>query len=258
MTTLTAPRRRRGGWILLAVVGVVILLVIGAEIAARALAPKIIRDELVSNLGLPADQEMDIDLPGPFLLPFLVVGNLPEMSIAADDVEVEGLTGDVRVKLQDVPVWGGADWSGGDAEVTLGEEQTRTLLAQIDGFPIDAFSLDPPEVALDTELNVFGASVPLGVRLDASAREGDLVLAPTRFLLAGTEVSADAVREQVGPVLGSFGEEWPICLAEYLPAALTLTGVAIEDRGVVADFEIDSAILRDESAQRPGSCAAGS
>jgi hypothetical protein len=254
MTTVAPRRRRKAGWIIGAVAVVLVVLVIGAEVAARTLAPTIIREQLVANLGLAEDQQIDVGLPGPVLLPYLVVGNLPEMTLSAQDVEVEGLAGDVKVALQDVPVWGGTDWSGGQARVTLDEGQTRALLGQVDGFPVDSFSFDDPDVALDTELEVFGQAIPLGVRLGVGADDGDILLAPTTFLLAGTEISADALRQQVGPLLGSFAEQWPVCIAEYLPAALTLTDVAVAGETVVADFEIDSAILRDASAQQPGTC----
>jgi hypothetical protein len=255
MTTTTAPRRRRkAGWTIGAVVVALVALVVGAEVAARAITPTIIRDQLVSNLGLAQDQQIDVGLPGPVLLPYLVVGSLPELTLSAQDVEVEGISGDVDVDLLDVPVWGGTDWSGGHARVVLDEAQMRALLGQADGFPVDSFSLDDPEVALDTELELFGQSIPLGVRLGVGADDGDILLSPTTFLLAGTEISADALRQQAGPLLGSFAERWPVCIAEYLPAALTLTDVAVDGVTVVADFEIDSAILRDASAQQPGTC----
>lgn len=254
-TTVTdEPRPRRRGWIALVVVLVVVaLLAVAGEVAARTLAPKIIRDQLVANLGLPAGQRIDVEIPG-LLLPQLAFGNVPEMTIASDDVEFDGIDGDVRVNLQDVPVWGGVDWSGGSAQIILDETQTRALLARVDGFPVDAFRLAAPEVALETAFDVFGASIPLGVRLTAEARAGDLVLAPTTLLLGDTEVSADAVRQQLGPLVGSFLEEWEICLAQYLPAALTLRDVQVEEPGVIARFEIDSGILRDPQMQANGTC----
>jgi len=253
-TVADEPRRRGRGWIALVIVLVVVaLLVVVGEVAARALAPKVIRDQLVSNLGLPADQEIDVEIPG-LLLPQLVVGSVPEMTLATDDVELDGLAGDVRVNLQDVPVWGGVDWSSGSAEIILDDAQTRALLARVDGFPVDAFRLAAPEVALETAFDVFGATVPLGVRLTAEAREGDLVLAPTTLLLGDAEVSADAVRQQLGPLVGSFLEEWEVCLAQYLPAALTLADVQVDERGVVARFDIDSGILRDPAMQANGTC----
>nr|WP_281385776.1 DUF2993 domain-containing protein [Microbacterium marinum] len=226
---------------------------VALELAARAIVPQVVRSQIVANLGLPEDQAIDVDVPG-VLLPQLAVGSIAEMSLRADDVEIEGISGDARVDIQDAPVWGSGDWSSARAVVVLDEEQLRTLLGRVDDFPVDAVSLDAPEVALDTELSLFGASVPLGVRLAATAEDGDLVLSPTTFRLGGVDVSADALRQQVGPLVGSFAESWPVCLAEYLPSALTLTDVAVEDRGVVASFDIDSAILSDEKAQQPGTC----
>ncbi|MDT3317802.1 DUF2993 domain-containing protein [Microbacterium sp. KSW4-11] len=254
MTTVTAPRRRRRGWVVvIVVVAVLAALVVAAEFAARAIVPQVVRSQLIENLGLPADQAIDVEIPG-LVLPQLAVGSIAQMSVSADDVEVEGISGDVRVDIQDAPVRGG-DWSSARAVVLLDEDQVRTILSRVDGFPVDAFHLAPPEVALDTELNLFGAAIPLGVRLSAAAEDGDLVLSPMTFRLGDVDVSADALREQVGPLVGSFAQSWPVCLAQYLPRALTLTGVAVEERGVVATFEIDSAILRDETAQQPGSCS---
>ena len=37
----------------------------------------------------------------------------------------------------------------------------------------------------------------------------------------------------------------------------TVSGVAVEDRGVVADFDIDGAILRGGAAREPGACGDG-
>lgn len=254
MTTVTAPRRRRRGWVVvIVVVAVLAALVVAAEFAARAIVPQVVRSQLIENLGLPADQAIDVEIPG-LVLPQLAVGSIAQMSVSADDVDVEGISGDVRVDIQDAPVRGG-DWSSARAVVVLDEDQVRTILSRVDGFPVDAFRLAPPEVALDTELNLFGAAIPLGVRLSAAAEGGDLVLSPTTFRLGDVDVSADALREQVGPLVGSFAQSWPVCLAQYLPRALTLTGVAVEERGVVATFDIDSAILRDETAQQPGSCS---
>lgn len=255
MTTVTALRRRRRGWIVvIVVVAVLAALLVAAEFAARAIVPQVIRSQLVSNLGLPQDQAIDVDIPG-VLLPQLIVGNIAQMTVSADDVDVDGISGDVRVEIQDAPVRQGGDWSGAQAVVVLDEDQVRTILSRVDGFPVDAFRLAPPEVALDTELDVFGAAVPLGVRLSAAAEGGDLMLSPTTFRLGDVDVSAEALRQQVGPLVGSFAQSWPVCLAQYLPRALTLTDVAVEERGVVATFEIDSAILSDESAQEPGSCS---
>lgn len=256
MTTVTAHRRSRraAAWIVIAVLLVVGLPVAG-EVAARIIAPQVIRDRIVESLGLAPDTRIDVDIPSPLLLPLLVVGQLPELRLSAQDVELDGVTGDIEVVALDVPMYRDADWSDADATVVLDETQTRALLSGVDGFPADAFALDPPEIALDTQVAVFGAEIPVGVRLSAEASEGRILLTPTSFRLAGADVSADALRQQLGPLAGSLVEDWPVCVAEYLPAAMRLEDVAVDDRGVVASFEIDSAILNDPAAQATGSCA---
>ncbi|EZP25956.1 LmeA family phospholipid-binding protein [Microbacterium oleivorans] len=260
MTTVTEVRparrrpRRRGAWLVITLL-VIVGLLVAAEVTARIVTPQIIRDRIVENVGLPADQKIDVDIPAPLLLPLLVVGQLPEIRLTADDVELNGITADVDVTAQDVPMYRDADWSGANATVVLNQAQTRALLSKVDGFPVDSVTLNPPEVAVDTDVRVFGASVPVGVSLSADARDGEIVLSPTTFRLAGADLSADALRAQLGPLVGSLLEEWPVCVAQYLPKALTLTGVTIEDRGIVADFEIDSSILRDKAAQASGSCS---
>lgn len=256
-TTATAPRRSRRGAVWIVVVVLLVGLPVAAEVAARIVAPQLIRDRIVESLGLAPDQRIDVDIPTPLLLPLLAVGQLPELRLSAEEVELDGITADVEVVALDVPMYVDADWSDGDATLVLDEEETRRLLSRVEGFPADAFALDPPEIAIDTSFEVFGAEVPVGVRLSAEADDDRLLLSPTTFRLAGSDVSADALRRQLGPLVGSLLEDWPVCVAEHLPAALTLEDVAIEDRGVVASFEIDSAILHDDAAQQPGSCAGG-
>ena len=256
MTTVPPPRRSRRAvaWIV-AVVLLVVGLPIAGEVAARIIAPQLIRDRIVQSLGLADDTQIDVEIPSLLLLPLVVAGQLPELRLSAQDVELDGLTGDIEVVALDVPMYRDADWSDADATVVLDETQTRALLSRVEGFPADAFALDPPEIALDTQFALFGAEVPVGVRLSAEASEGRILLTPTRFRLAGADVSADALRQQLGPLAGSLVEDWPVCVAEYLPAAMRLEGVAIEDRGVVASFEIESTILNDPAAQSAGSCA---
>ncbi|MEI2270504.1 LmeA family phospholipid-binding protein [Microbacterium sp. No. 7] len=127
---------------------------------------------------------MDVDIPAPLLLPLVVVGLLPEIRLSADDVELNGITADVDVTAQDVPMYTGADWSSANATVVLDQAQTRALLSKVDGFPAESVTLDPPDVALDTAFPILGTSVPVGVTLSPAARDGQIVLSPTTFRLA--------------------------------------------------------------------------
>lgn len=250
-----ASRGRRWPW----AVAVLVVAVLAAaawfagETIARGIVERSIREQLTTRLGLPADQRIDLDVPGP-ILPQLIVGSLGSVAIASDDVPLDGFTADVLVTAQDVPLRGG-DWSGGYASVTLDQDQLRALLAGIDGFPAATVAIDAPDVVADFTLQLFGAAVPVGVALTPAAAGGDIVLSPSALRVAGTEVSADALRQQFGALATTVLRDWDVCIADRLPAAVELTAIQVRRERIVADFEIDSAILTDPAAQQKGTCA---
>ncbi|HYP73936.1 MAG TPA: DUF2993 domain-containing protein [Microbacterium sp.] len=250
-------RRRRRAWPWIVAIVIVGLLAVAAwfagEYIARGIVERTIREQVVSNLNLPADQQIDVTVPGA-ILPQLIVGSLADVTVASDDVPLNGLTADVVVRAQDVPIRGG-DWSGGYATVTLDEAQVQALLASVDGFPAATVVLDEPDVDVTTDLQLFALTVPVGVGLTPSASAGKLVLTPDTLQVAGGEISAEALVDQFGAIARTVVRDWEVCIAEHLPAALTLTGIRVAGQTVVADFEIDSAILHDPAAQQNGTCA---
>lgn len=127
-----------------------------------------IREQISSNLNIPADHPIDIDIPGP-ILPQLIVGSLAEVTISSDDVPLEQLTADVTVRADDVPVRGG-DWSGATAEVTIDEAQLQALLAGVDDFPASTVAIDAPDITATFELNAVVTTIPVGVALTRAPR----------------------------------------------------------------------------------------
>ena len=249
-----APRRRRWPW--LVALGVVIVLLVvawfAADAIARQLVVSVVRDQVQRQLGLPADQQIDVEIPGA-VIPQLIGGTLGEITIASDDVEVGGFAGDVTVTAQGVPIRGGS-MSGAAATVTLDEEQLRGLLSTIEGFPSGTVEIEPPGVSMTTDLQLFGVSIPVGASLTPTAVDGDIVLTPTSLRLGGAEVDADALRDQFGAVADSVLRNWTVCIAQYLPAGATLADVAVEGDTLVARFDIDGNITTDAALRAEGSC----
>lgn len=249
------PRRRRWVWWIGAAVVIVLAVVawIAGEQIARGIIERTIREQAITQLSLPADQQIDVDVASPVLLP-LLVGNLAEVRVASDDVPIGDLTADIVVEAQDVPIHGGGDWSGAYATVTIDEAQLQQLLATVEEFPAETVEIDAPDVAVTFELDAVLTTVPVGVALTPRAENGDLVLTPTSLRLAGAQISAEAILRQFGAIASTVVRDWDVCVAQYLPAAMRLTGVAVEPDAVVADFEIDSSILRDDAARQRGTC----
>lgn len=249
------PRRRRWVWWIGAAVVIVLAVVawVAGEQIARGIVERTIREQAITQLSLPADQKIDVDVASPVLLP-LLVGNLAEVRVASDDVPIGDFTADVVVEAQDVPIRGDGDWSGAYATVTIDEAQLQQLLATLDEFPAETVEIDAPEVAVTFELNAVLTTVPVGVALAPRAENGDLVLTPTSLRVAGAQISAEAILRQFGAIASTVVRDWDVCVAEYLPAAMRLTDVAVQPDAVVVDFEIDSSILRDDAARQRGTC----
>lgn len=255
MTDATRPRRRTGRMIAIVAIIVVVIaaLLVAAEAIARSAVVNTVRSLAVQQVGLPADQQVDVEVPG-IVLPQLLTGRLGEVAVSAPDVALGPLTGDVRVDLQDVPVAGDAPAAGGSASVRLDPDQLRALLSQIPDFPADTVDTAAPDLTLSTQLSVFGIAIPVGISVTPGAAEGDLTLTPTSFELGGNRVDADTLRGQVGGVADGVLRTWSLCIADRLPAGLTLTSVSVQGPDVVATLDIDGRIISDPALQQNGTC----
>lgn len=253
-----APRRRRRAWPwIVAFVIVVVLAVVAwfaAEAIARDVVTKTVRTEIAERLSLPADHEIDVEVPG-VIIPQLIRGSLDQITVASADVPVGSFEGDVTVTATDVPIREGADIGGATATVTLDEPQLQSLLSTVDGFPADTVGLDEPNVTMNTTLSVFGVEFPVGVALTPSVADGDIVLTPATFDLGGSQIEASALSDRFGSLADVVVRDWTVCLAQYIPAGVTLTDVAVDGDVLVADADVDGGIVTDPALQANGTCS---
>ncbi|MBZ4488504.1 DUF2993 domain-containing protein [Microbacterium sp. cx-55] len=251
-------RRRHRRWPWLVAILVVLALVVAAFFAgewiARDLITKGVQQQVVSRLALPADQEVDVDIPGSVLFQ-LAAGTIDEVRLSSDDVTVGDVSGDISVDLRQVKIWDGPTMADGAATVTLDEQQVRSLLATVDGLPAESVGLAAPNVTASTELSLFGAAIPLQIALTPSAADGDLVLSPAALQLAGADITADGVRERFGALADPLLQGWRVCIAQYLPAGVPLQAVRVEGSVLVADFAVDGTLLTDAGQRAKGTCA---
>lgn len=252
-----APQRRRV-WPWIVTIVIVVALAVAAwfagEAIARGIVTSTIRTQAVTQLALPPDQQVDVAVGGA-VIPQLIAGSLDDVTITSDDVPLGALTGDVTVHATGVPIRGDAPAESGSATIRMDVEQLRALLSTIDGLPAESVDLAAPNVTMSTTLQLFGLEVPVGIGLTPSAADGDIVLTPASLQVAGAELSADDIRAQFGRVADGVVRDWTICVAEYIPAGVTLTSVAVVGDELVADAAIDGAIITDPALQANGTCA---
>lgn len=259
MTTAEPARRRRHGWVwlvaLLLVVGLAVAAWFLGEMIARDLVVKTIRDQVITQLALPADQQVEVVVDGA-VLPQVIAGRLDDVTVSSDDVPLgDAFMGDVTVHATGVQFRGEVAAQSATANVVLDTEQLRALMATVEGFPAETLGLSEPNVTTSTELEVFGARIPVGVGLTPTASEGDVVLTPETLQLGDAQIGADDLRDRFGAVADAALRDWTVCIAQYLPAAMVLTDVAVRGDQLVGDLTIDPRVIGDASLQANGSCA---
>ncbi|WP_194764284.1 DUF2993 domain-containing protein [Microbacterium sp. UFMG61] len=247
----TPRRRKRWPWVIVIVLVVLAVLVVAAEFIARAVLPGVVRSIVIEQLDLPADQQLDVQADG-ILLPQLIGGRLDDLHLSTDSVTLEGITGAVDVTAEGVPLRGG-DLDGAAGTIRIDESQFTELLSGTE-LPVDTVAFEAPDATVSGSVSVLGVAIPISLTVTPGVAEGDLELTPVGLSVGGLQIDA----EQVGSSLGALGADLTqtqrVCIADRLPAGLTLTDLQIDGSVAVIDVDVDGAIVTDESLQQPGVC----
>jgi uncharacterized protein YpmS len=250
-TTTESRTRPRWPWVLLIVLVVLALLVVAAELIARAVLPGVVRSIVVEQLDLPADQQLDVDTDG-LLLPQLIGGSLDTLHLSTDSVTLEGITGAADVTATDVPLRGG-DLGGASGTIRIDQEQFTSLLTGTD-LPVESVEFAAPNATVSGSISVLGAAVPLSLTLTPGAVDGDLELTPVAASIGGLDIDLDRVSSTLGSLGEGLTQPQRVCIADQLPAGLTLTGLEIVDGAAVIDIDVNGAIVTDTTLQDKGVC----
>ena len=228
------PRRRAWPWIvaLLLVVGSGgRRLVRGGVDRARHRHQDDPRAASITQLSLPADQQIDVDVEGA-VLPQLIAGTLDDVTVSSDDVTFGAL---VRRRHR---ACAGHARSGGMPRPAArdGDDRARRRRScarccrQSTSFPAETLGLAEPNVTMSTELQLFGVAHPDRHRAhpDGGRRRRHRRSRPASLQLAGARADGRATSR-------SSSATWPtswcatttMCIAQYIPAGVTLTGIRV-------------------------------
>ena len=247
----TTPRRRRWPWVLLIVVVILAVLVVAAELLVRTVLPGIVRGIVIEQLDLPADQQLDVQADG-ILIAQLIGGRLDELHLSTDAVTLGGITGAADVTARGVSLQGD-DLASADGTVRIDQSQFESLLSSSD-LPLDTITFAAPDVTAEGAVSVLGMSIPVALTATPGAADGDLTLTPVRLVIAGAELDAAQVADRLGDVGARLTETQRICIADQLPAGVTLTDLRIQGSEAVVDLSVDGAIVTDATLQQNGTC----
>jgi hypothetical protein len=266
MTTVTHPdvahgagERRRPLWPWITL-GVFLVLLVVAFFVVDAIARGVARDEvesrLVSALGLPEGTPVDVEIGGGPVLFQLAAGKLDSVDVAIPNATFGELTGDLTVHAEGVALSPDAPTDLVEATYAIPEEGVAGFSDQLAGLPLDTIELEGDEIVTATTFSLFGIPISIGMGLEPSAFNGQLVFTPTSIRVEDETFTAESIGSApgLGLLAGLLLDQQNVCIASQLPAALRLDSIAVEGDELVAQLSAQNAPLADFTTK--GSCPA--
>lgn len=271
VVVVAAPKkkRRRWPWVLGGILLVLaILLVVAffvADAYAKDYARQYIKDRIVAVLGIEDPSQVTVDIGDGSVLLQAIRGTLNEVDVDAGTITFGALTGDATVHAEGVPLDANAATEKLDVTFTVSEDQIVGVVGNNLSGPaiqLDSITLKAPEVVVEATLPLFIVQVPVGMGLEPSAEDGQIVLTPTSALVLGDTFSiADATDRLRGFGLGGLADllfaQQRICVNESLPIALTIVDVDVVKKTLVVKINGDGVVMGGTDLSTPGTCAAG-
>lgn len=256
------PRKRRRGWIIaLIVVAIVLILAFIAFLIADGLAKDYARDyvrtRIIEVLALPDDARVDVDLGGGSIILQALAGTIDTVDIAVPEATFGDLTGVVDVHAEGVPLTETSPVDVLRVDFSVAEGDLTAIATSLSGLALDTIELEESEIVVSSAFNIFGIPFPLGMSLEPSAVDGELVFTPTSVTVAdNTFAAADVLANPLfGPFARDLLKQQSVCIAGSLPQALVLTGAEVDGAHLVLGFSGDGSALGGPELSTLGTCA---
>ena len=226
------PRFRWIGWIVvLAVVGALVTFaLIEGDKIVRDIATGVVRTGVTSALELPEGQKVDVELGDGLLVFQAVTGKIDSVDVHIPGYVFGGATGTLDLTITGVPLDPGKPVAGVSADVSFDEANMLLLGAYLSSAPLNSVVLADDAITIGADL----AGNAVTVALAPSTANNAVLFTPTAVTAGGVpstveEVLAGPLAPLAAPMLTSQA----LCVGQYLPAKLAVSGVVVRDKQLV-------------------------
>lgn len=248
------PKKRTIVGSVLAAVGVVFGALWGLDNWARQQVADYVTEKVEQVLSLENDEPVTVEIAGVSVIAQVLTGTIDEVDVGVEDVTIGEFTGGVSLTAEGIPVDLTKPIDTVQIEFTVNETSIQKIAHVLSATAIDRVQLVDSEIQFTSEFRVFGFPIDVGVAIEPFAANGEVGFTPTGVTVNGTRSSASALTDKYGSVAESLLRTRSICVARWLPVALTVDDVSVRDDDLVIVIGADKAILDDASLRRLGSC----
>lgn len=258
MSELGEAKPRKSKW-LSWVIGVVIALLViagalvAAEFYARGQVQARVQTMAEKYLGVPSGEAIELSYATP-VLPQLIQGQVRDVSASASRVSLGDLSAALSFTAASVPLNDTDPIENGHLELWVDQAQLQALVDAVDTLPVSELKITENNVNAIWNFEVLTIPVPVGIELGVSAHQGQLLLNPDAFTMAGLQLNATELVAQLGSMASLITRPWPVCVADQLPAGISLSDVSISDGVLGVRFDMDPQLVSDPQMALPGNC----
>jgi hypothetical protein len=248
------PKKRTVAATVLASLGVVVGALWGLDTWARQQVADYVTEKVQEVLSLDSDEPVTVEIAGVSIIAQVLTGTLDEVDVGVDDVTIGEFTGGVSLTAQGIPVDLQKPIDTVQIEFSVNEKSISTIAHALSATAVDDVQLVDSEIQFTSELRLFGLAADVGVAIEPFADNGEIGFTPTSVSINGSSTSAASLKQTYGALAESLLKTRSICVARWLPVALTVEDVAVRDDDLVITIAADKAILDDASLRTLGSC----
>ncbi len=257
--TVKAERQpRKKTTVIGSVVGILVVLAGGAIAAdnwARQQVAAYVTDKIVEVLELDSTEPVIVDIAGTSVIAQVVTGRLDAVGVGVENVTIGEFTGGVKLAATGIPVDLSAPVDTVQVEFSVSEKSLQKIAGVLSASAVDSVVLEDSRIKLASAFSVFGFPVDVGVGIEPFARDGRIGFTPTDVVLNGTTSTASSLVSTYGTIAEKLLTTRSVCVARWLPKALTVDAVQVREKNLVITIGADKQIFNDASLAALGSCS---
>ena len=249
-----ARRRRRWPWVLAALVLVIAVAAVIAEIAVRQYVASTVRERIGAALQMDDPSSLDVDLGGTPVLLQLTDARLDRVRVSTEQLAVGEVVGTGEVVVTDVPIDAAQPLGSLELTVSADEENVQRLSRYLSGVDLDSVELVDDAIRVGTDIDLAFVTLPVALDLRPSASAGAVAFEPTAVVVADRSIAIPDLTAVpgLGPVVDDLLTSQTVCIADRIPADLSLESVDVIDGRLVVRVSGDGAVLAD--LETTGTC----
>jgi LmeA-like phospholipid-binding len=210
--------------VLIVLVVLVVVVIAAIELGGRPVLASYIRGQIVKSLP---GSDPTVTIGSGSLTLQALSGHLDSVDVDIPSAKLGTLTSHLTFAASDVPL--DSNQAIGNVKIDLDATQAeaQTFVRSLDNFEKASVKINN-DVSIGSSFAVFGQTIPFAIGVQPKADAGELVLTPTSVTIEGSKVSlADVKKLPLASNILSLIKPQKVCVAQYLPKVLTLTGVSV-------------------------------